>query len=367
MRARNRLRPLLLAAALLLTGGCARGESAQRGEALIRETAGLGKKTTYHLAEAVPAELSRTANLTVSESWQLIRPILSGNEEYRLETICVERGQQVEAGEPIAVLQGLGSAADIELKRLEIDAFASGRREMLTWYEEQIRNAEALPAGTEREAAERALRMEYAQLEYDKYALQADYTLSVMNRQLEELEAAAGEVVLTAPVAGTVRVLTTRYAEGDLLPANTELCRIYGSEGLRMYGSSSGSFVYGREVTFSMRSGKRTAVFTGRVVSSPEVSGDSFSNTVLFEIDAEDAELFASEAEATVSYAVLSDVFTVPKSCVKNRGGIACVDLLIGDTVCTRNVVRGPSAGQTVAILHGLQAGDQVIVSSYNS
>jgi hypothetical protein len=43
------------------------------------------------------------------------------------------------------------------------------------------------------------------------------------------------------------------------------------------------------------------------------------------------------------------------------------VDLLIGDTVCTRNVVRGPGTNSWVTILEGLREGDQVVVSSYRS
>ena len=68
-----------------------------------------------------------------------------------------------------------------------------------------------------------------------------------------------------------------------------------------------------------------------------------------------------------VTYTILSDVYAVPKSCIRTRDGVSCVDLLIGDTVCTRNVTRGPGGGGMVAILNGLQEGDQVVVSSYRS
>ncbi len=368
MRARK-LILLLLVLALALSAGCASGSTAAGGEVLIRDTVGLGKTTTYRLQAIGPTEIAHTGSLTVSESWQLIKPVRSGDSEARLKEICVSRGQQVEAGDPVFILQGLGSAADIELKKLEINAFESRSSEMLAWYESQIEAAEGLPSGTEAQRAKRDLQLEYARLEYEKYQNQSEYTLFSMRAQLQELEAAAGEIVLTAPVSGSIHNLSSRYAPGDLVPAGTELCSVYGSEGLRFFGSSStGSFVYGREVSISMGKGGRSMTVTGRVVSSPEVISSAFpGSSILLEVDATEEELTAAEGNASVSYTILSGVYAVPKNCIKTRDGISCVDLLIGDTVCTRNVVRGPGTNSMVSILNGLQEGDQVVVSSYRS
>jgi len=369
MQAINRIRVLLPALLLLLGCGCASQQETVRGEALIRDTSGLGKTTTYRLQEIAPAEISHAANLTVSESWQIIKSVRSTGSECRLKELCVTRGQQVQAGDPIAVLQGLGSEADVELKWLEINSFRSRSAEMLAWYEAQIALAESLPESTETELREKELQTEYARLEYRKYQLQMNYSLRSLEDQLESLSAAAGETVITAPVSGSVHSLISRYAPGDLLPANTELCSIYGSEGLRLYGSSgTGTFVYGREVSISMGRGGRSATLTGKVVCSPEVLGGNMpGNMILLEVDVPEEGLPDSEGTATVRYTLLRDVYAVPKNCINTRDGISCVDLLIGDTVCTRNVVRGPGAGSMVSILSGLSEGDQVVVSSYRS
>ena len=66
MRARKLLLPLLLAFGLLLGCSCAAETAAPAKEALIRNTAGLGKTTTYRLQEIAPAEISHTGTLTVS-------------------------------------------------------------------------------------------------------------------------------------------------------------------------------------------------------------------------------------------------------------------------------------------------------------
>jgi hypothetical protein len=93
MRVRNRLPALLLALGLLLSAGCASGSGSGTGEALIRNTSGLGKTTTYRLQEIAPMEVGHTASLSVNESWQLIKSVRSGAGEFRLKEICVGRGQ----------------------------------------------------------------------------------------------------------------------------------------------------------------------------------------------------------------------------------------------------------------------------------
>ncbi|MBR4703539.1 MAG: hypothetical protein IKO91_06820 [Oscillospiraceae bacterium] len=365
MRVLKRLLPLFLASCLLLASGCGGKAAGEAREAQILDSGSLGKSTTYRLKEIQPEPLGHSASLTVSESWQFVKSIRSGNSELRLKEICVSRGQHVSAGDPIAILEGLGSQADMELMRLEISSAEANQKELLSYYEGALQAAEGMSSS----GAERALRVEYAQLELEKYKLQSDYYLSSLYSQLSVLEAEAAQVVLTAPVEGSIRSLNTRLSPGDLVPAGTEVCSVYADAGLRFYGnSSSGSFVYGRSVSIRISKGSRSQTVTGRVVSSPEVVSGVFpTNVVLLELDEPAAELLSTEGEARVSYTLLDGVYTVPSGAVKNRDGVSYVELLEGDTVRSRNVVRGPSAGGNVTILHGLREGDQVVVSSYNS
>ena len=369
MRVRKLLLILLLAGMLLSAAGCASAGETARGEAKIMQTSGLGKTTTYRLQSIEPTELSRTASLTVAVSWQLERSVYTGGAEGRIKTVCVKRGQHVEAGDPLFILQGLGSEADVELKQLEISAFESGREETLAMYQTRIEDAEAMSAYSRSQEERRKLQIEYAQLEYRKYELQSENTLETMRSQLKQLEDAAGETVLTSPVNGTVSSMNTRYSMGDTVPGGTSLCSVKSDEGLRFYGSSNnGCFVYGREITLQMQRGNKSMSCPGRVICSPEVAGASGApNVILLEVDAKEGDLIANNGDALVTFTILEDAFVVPKNCISNRDGNTILNLLIGDTVCARNVVRGPSAGSSVAILHGLKAGDQVVVSSYNS
>ena len=364
MRVRKLLLPLALASCLLLGSGCASARTEAAGEARLLDTGDLGKSTTYRLREMAPDDLAHTASLSVSENWQLVKSIRTGS-ELRLKEICVSRGQSVEAGDPIAVLEGLGSQADVELLELEISSAEAGQKEMLAYYESALQAARDLRSGSE---AERALRIEYAELELEGCRLQAKQYLSSLYSRLQALQAAADDVVLTSPVKGSVHILNTRLNPGDILPAGTEICSVYGDEGQRFYGSSSnGAFVYGREVSILLSKGSKSQTVSGRVVSSPEVNPGGYpGNVILIELQ-DPGELLGTGGEAKVSYTLLTEVFTVPSGALKTRDGVSYVELLEGDAVRTRNVVRGPAAGGYVAVLQGLQAGDQVIVSSYNS
>lgn len=370
MRVLKRVTAFLLPAILLAaTAGCGGTAAGNSREVLIRETNGTEKKTTYNVLEIQPTELSRTADLSVSASYQMQKTVSTGSAEYRLKEVCVNRGQKVSAGDPIAILQGLGSTADVELKELELQSARSSMNEMLAYYQSAITAAEALPSGTDTESRVRELRIESAKLQYRNYQLQGNYRINALMKELETLQAAAGEIVLTAPVDGTVRSMPSRYSEGDLVPPRTPICTINAAEGFRMYATSAnGNFVYGREVTLSFGSGSRQKTFTGRVVSSPEVSPTAvMTNGIVFEIDADEKALSATEGNAQVSFVLLKDVYAIPKNALTTADGVSYVELLIDGSVRTRTVARGPMAGTNVAILAGLEEGDLVVLSSYNS
>lgn len=370
MRVHKRLGAALLSAVLLaaLTGCGDSGASVSKGTAEIWDTTQFGKKTTYNLQVIEPMQMERTANLSLAPSCQLIKSVKSGNTEYRLKEFLVKRNDHVEAGQVIAVLQGLGSPADVELKRLEIEAYESNTAEMLAYYESSIEMAKAMPQATESQRTTRALNVEYAQLEYDKYKLQSDYTLSGMQAQLASLEAAAGEIEITSPVDGTVKSVASKLAAGDPVPAGTELCRVYADTGMCFSGMSSNSaFVYGRELQFRVTKGKKETYYTGRVVSSPEVQTGAYNNLILVELDGDRDKQPESEGTGEVTYTVLDGIYAVPKNAVTNRDGVSYAEVLVGDTVRTRAVERGPVGGNMICILHGLHEGDQVVVSSYNS
>ena len=367
MRVIKRTFVLCLAVGMLLVSGCggtAYSET-ERSPDLLQES--IEKKTTYRLHTAEPQWIGRDVEFTANPAYFLQKSIRT-DAEYQLKELCVDRNQSVKAGDVIAVLQGQGSLMDVEQKRLEMNAYAAGAAEMENYYKGLIAAAEALPAETEADRELRSLRVSYAEMDYELYKLQASYAIETMENAISDMEAAAGEVYLYAPVDGSIRTLTTKYKDGDLVTAGTELCVINEADSERIYGTSSnGTFVYGREVQVTVGRGDKKKTYTGRVVSSPEVQpGDYYSNDIYIRLD-ETLNVRTTDSKATVSYTVLDNMLAVPSNAVTVQDGHATVQILDGDTFRTRGIVRGPIVGTTVTVLQGLKEGDQVVVSSYNS
>ncbi len=367
MRAIKRVLALCLAAGLLMSSGCS--DITSSGEERVPDLAqtSVEKKTTYRLHTVVPQELGREMEIKMSPGHYLVKSVRT-DAEYQLKEMCVERGQKVKAGDIIAILQGQGSAVDAEQKRLELNAYAAGAEEMKSHYAELLNAAKAMPADTAAERELRDLRVTYAQAEYDLYVLQSSHTIEAMEAAVLALEKAAGEAYLYAPVDGSVRSLSSKYKPGDVIPVGEEVCLIYATGSQRIFGlSGSGAFVYGREVQVTMGRGDNVRSYTGRVVSSPEVQPALYAGTEIYvELD-EVLEGRNSEGKAIVSYTLLDGVYAVPNNAINSTEGIARVDILDGENVRTRTIVRGPAIGGMVTVLQGLKEGDQVVVSSYNS
>lgn len=352
-----------LCAALLAFTGCAKPEAEGLPQAQLAE-----KKTTYHTETVRLQNLTRTAQLSCDPSYRLIQSVRTGGADLQLKTLLVSRNQDVEKGDPIALMQGSGSQADVAQKELEIAAYRAGCQETTAYYEGLVRAAEALPGDSELARQKRALRVEYAETELALYTLRAEAGLQAMETALDAARAAAGETVIYAPLSGSVRSLVTKYKEGDMVPAGTELCSIYGADSLLLYGNSGNStFVYGREVTVRLgRSGSERTI-TGTVVSSPEVSPPEYYSTGVFvRVDPAEINERNFQGRLEVSFTVMKDVLAVPKTAVTTQDGVPQLSLLEGEATRTRGVVRGPSVGMVTPILQGLREGDQVVVSSYN-
>lgn len=366
MRAIKRMLVLCIAIGMLITAGCSdTASNSNLGNSdLLKEN--LEKETTYRLHIAQPQTLSRETEMSANPAYFLQKSVRT-DAEYQIVDFRIDRNEEIKKGDVIAVMQGLGSRMDIEQKRLERDAYAAGIAEMEAYYEGLLKNAESLPANTESEITIRSLKITYAQTELDLYKLQSYQSLKAMDDAIAALEAAAGEINIYAPVDGLVRTVT-KYKEGDIVPAGTELCVIYEANSQRIYGlSGNGTYVYGREVEVTLGRSDNKKTYTGRIVSSPEVQGGEYYSTDIYiSVDEKIAGRF-TDGRATLSFTVLEDVIAIPSNAITILDGRATVQILDGDSVYTRSIVRGPVVGNTVAVLQGLEEGDQIVVSSYNS
>lgn len=367
MREIKRIIAFGIVALMLLFSACTASapETNEHGNSLLESSH--EKKTTYRLHVAEPQEVCRETEMSANPGYFLQKSIRT-DKEYILKELCVDRNDNVSSGQVIAVLQGMGSEVDAEQLRLEKNAYAANAAEMEAYYAGLLEAAEALPANTDSEKSMRALRIEYARAEYELYKLQSSNIIAMMEQEIITMESNAGEVNIYSPVDGNVRTANAKYKAGDVIPAGTELYVINDADSQRIYGlSGSGSFVYGREVEVELGKGENTKTYIGKVVSSPEVQPEEFYSTDIFIKIDEKINFRSTDGKAAISYTVLDNVLAVPSNAITVQDGIANVQILEGENVRTRSIVRGPSAGSTVSVLQGLKAGDQVVVSSYNS
>lgn len=366
MQAIKRIFIFCLALCMVITTGCSNTalETNNKEPDILAEN--LEKETTYRLHEAQPQSIGREMELSVFPTYCLQKSVRTDH-EYMLVDLMVGRNDNVKKGDVVAVMQGLGSKIDVEQKRLERDVFAAGVVETEAYYMDLLTKAEALPASTESEAAIRELKIEYARADLELYKLQSAQSLKMMDDAISDMENAAGEVHIYSPVDGQIRTVTS-YKEGEIVPAGTELCIVYEADSQRIYGQSgNGTYVYGREVEVTLGRNENKKTYIGRVVSSPEVQNDEYYSTDIYIRLEETVDKRSSDGRAIASYTVLDGVIAVPSNALTILDGRANVQILEGDSVRTRSVVRGPIVGNTVAILQGLEVGDQVVVSSYNS
>lgn len=367
MREIKRIFALCIAALLMLLAGCTAAVSDNDSVNGELTEASLEKKTTYRLHIAEPQRVGREVEMSANPAYFLQKSIRT-DKEYMLVELCVDKNDKVTSGQLLAILQGTGSVVDAQQKRLEKNAYAANAAEMETYYAGLLSAARALPNDTETEKEIRRLNIEYASAEYELYKLQTSNMINIMEQEIAAMEANAGEVYIYAPTDGTVRTMNTKFKEGDLIPAGTELYVINDADSQCIYGlSGSGAFVYGREVEVELGKGDNKQIYIGKVVSSPEVQPGEYYNTDIYIKLDEEINFRTTDGKAAMSYTVLDNVIAVPSNAISVQDGIASLQILEGENVRTRSIVRGPAAGGTVTVLQGLELGDQVVVSSYNS
>lgn len=359
---------LMLGALLLGASGCA-GTGRDLGEAKLLQELQM-QETTYNTVTLVPQDLARTADLSADPSYRLVKSARLKGEDARLVEVCVGRNEHVTEGQVIAVLQGLGSQADVAQKELEIASYEASCREMSAFYQSLVDAAKAQSAATEAERELRQLRIELAETDLALYQLQAEAGRKGLEASLEALRRSAGEILVLAPMDGVVRTLDSRYKPGDVVPAGHELCSIYDEDSLLLFAQTTGgSFIYNREVTVTYGRSGSEKTMTGRVVSSPEVApAFAYSNGVFVRVDEPEAVMAERNFKGSmqVHYTMLTDVLVVPKSALSTENGKVYVTLLEGDSTIKRSVVRGPMLGSSTSVLQGLEPGDVVVVSSYH-
>lgn len=178
------------------------------------------------------------------------------------------------------------------------------------------------------------------------------------------LTARAGQLVLRAPISGSVQGLAAHA--GDLIPAGTTLARIVGSGQLRAHFGIDPALARranpGMIVTISLANGEGT--ITAPVTSVDKVV-DPVTRQAALIVQLPDEHL-ASPGEALrgqVNIGIGVQRPTVPYAALLDEGGQTSVFVIEKGIAHRRDVVAGSSRGDFVTIVSGLSVGERVAVT----
>ena len=174
----------------------------------------------------------------------------------------------------------------------------------------------------------------------------------------------AGQLVLRAPISGSVQGLTAHA--GDLIPAGTTLARIVGSGQLRAHFGIDPALARranpGMVVTISLANGEGT--ITAPVTSIDKVV-DPVTRQAALIAQLPDEHL-ASPGEALRGQVNIGSGVqrpTIPYAALLDEGGQTYVFVIEKGVAHRRNVVADSSRGDSVTIASGLSVGERVAVT----
>ena len=363
MSAAERFKKLLPALGLLLLLTACSEPAAQSDNLNLT----LGESTTaanYKTLILQPTDVQKESQLTVEPTYDT-SVALQTDEELTFVEYLVSRDAQVEAGTPLVRLtRGAGEAdvleAQLALRRHEEETQAT----LADLLEKKTLASEAAADGTPLSQA----RAELAALEYEQAVTESRQKTAELTQALEEASAAREDVILTAPFDAVITSMTG-LSTGAKLSEGTELMTLAKRDSLVLTGTSNTDFFqYGMSVRVEYGKVNSRKSVTGRVVATDRVLTDLPGQAAVY-IVLDDDSLTADDLEKPTAYVTtqqLKNAMTVPKSAITTVNGKSCVNVLFGDTVQTRYVIKGITVGSVgdyqVQILAGLEYGWEIVL-----
>ena len=360
----KRMVPLVLAA-LLLTG-CGGLETAGSENIYTPQRQTGASAANYTTLTLAPGDISKDSELSLTPGYDVTLEIRT-QEDLVFAEYLVGRGESVSQGQALARLESEASQADVLASELALERAQ----------ERQARTMEALETVLEEtkdrtdlsgEALE--LQIALAELAIQEQQAQDARELVRLRQALEDARARLEDVYYYAPFDGVVSTLTS-YSAGSRLDSGSALLTLHKADSLILVGTSNtDNFQFGMTVTVEYGKANRRKTVQGRVVATDRVLGDYFPQSGSIYIKLDDHTLTADDLEnplARVHTIQLKDQMIVPKSAVQTENGEYYVNILEGDTVQKRYILRGVTVGSVgdfqVQVLAGLQYGQLLVLN----
>lgn len=300
--------------------------------------------------------------------------------------VLVEEGQTVQVGDVLVRLDPRDAQQDVREAQMAL----SRAEDSLSQARAEVSVAEAQAAEAEAQAAVRSRGAELGLVSAEESrssatsAATSRTSVSLRQAQLrsartnvesarlavEEAERRLSEMVIRAPIAGTVLSVDvevgTIVASGiTSVSGGSAVVTIADLSDLRVIGqideAQVGSVSAGQDVTIRVDA-FTDRTFAGRVERVSPL-GETTSNVVTFDVEIavidEDASLLRSgmSADLEIVTARNEDVVLVPITAVQGQGGRQFVTMATGEQ---RRVRTGGTDGTSIVVLEGLRAGEQI-------
>ncbi len=349
---------LFLAASLL--SGCSSGGEGENSSAAESEPQAAG--ASYETCVAELGDSVKTVNISGSLVYPKREELYFSGQGARVDTILVQNGQEVKAGEVLMTFQVESSEADIKEKRLSVEQARRAYTEEVKDREETIRlQKKAAASGSEAES----LKLEELEASLSLYKLQTQDSISRLEDELEEMEAAAENTELKAPFDGVVDSLNAELRRGVAVDPGTMAMAVYAKSPVYVaVEDTSHSLRIGMDVTVTAGRNNDRREYPGRIVAAPEAL-PAVMGADTYYVEVKNAPLEILELTPTVSgeVASVSNVVLVSRKAVTTEDGKSYVRILEDGAVHKRYVVVGwDDLKSSVWIAKGVEPGQTLII-----
>lgn len=283
----------------------------------------------------------------------------------RLSKVHVIRNASVKAGDVLVTYEKEGSRAELErmelaLKRTE-EGFEAGKQQRV----EALRALrEQLSALTDSyDAKLKQLEIQQAQLEYERYVYETEYSMRHQRESIAELSEFYADTQLVAPFDGVITNVTTK-SPGDTIYAGEVMVTVQSQDRYVIgLDNSSGNFRYGMRVNVGLGPRNKKTYVDGRIIAAANVLPSEASiDYALIELYGEATASGLKNISIEGSSVDLRRVLKISRSAIEFDGGKSYVSILDGDMVQKRIIVSGHNTAGDTWIVQGLTEGQQVII-----
>ena len=387
---RNRKGICLLLAALLFAGtlyGCA---GKQQDAPLYPADIPAGKEQSFQEYEVTcgtfEKEIATSGYLAFLNSTEIL---LEEDGAVLAEDITVKSGDTVSAGDVLATFSLPFDESEWKIRNLEYSQAQSEYQSACSQYESQIASKQASLAGltgTDLQIAE--LELESLKLDMQQYKQKQTATLEKLQKQIDDMEADAQPFVIRAPISGVVYSVPRTGEAGTSFDKETVLFTMYETTDALVKCSSMEyqNFLVGMEAYVYSTASAVNFNTVGRVVASPHaITDETLDNDFVYlriedEAALEQLRNYCAQNKKSltdVPLAVRGVAIRIENALLLNKSAVHYVGkapesvyesctawVYVRSTdggVSRREIIVGPSDGNTVCVFDGLEAGERVI------